>query len=112
MGGERRAGRNEALFREVNERIAEIGDRFETDGAEFLCECADDECVTLIQMTRAQYEDVRASDPAHFFVAPGHQLPEIEDVVADRGHFLIVRKRGEAKEVAVATDPRSAEPDL
>jgi hypothetical protein len=112
MGGERTAGRNQALFREVNERIAEVGDRVELDEAEFLCECADQECVTMVQLTRAQYEDVRASDPAHFFVAPGHQLPEIEDVVADRGHFLIVRKRGEANEVAVATDPRSDEPDL
>ena len=106
---ERRAGRNQALFREVNERIAQVGDAAAHETVEFLCECAATTCVTLIRMTAGEYEDVRRV-PTHFFVAPGHVLRDVEDVVADRGHFLIVRKRGEAEEVAVAEDPRSVEP--
>ena len=106
---ERRAGRNQALFREVNERIAQVGDAAAHETVEFLCECAATTCVTLIRMTAGEYEDVRRV-PTHFFVTPGHVLRDVEDVVADRGHFLIVRKRGEAEEVAVAEDPRSVEP--
>ena len=65
--------------------------------------------MTLIRMTAADYEDCRR-DPTHFFVAPGLWASDVEDVVADRGHFMIVRKRGEAGKIAVEEDPRSIEP--
>ena len=63
---EERQGRNEALFREVNERIKEVA----TDGsAEFLCECGNEECTRPILMRLDEYEAVRA-DPLQFAVAP------------------------------------------
>ena len=38
---EQRIARAEALFRDVNERIAESAQRFESEEAAFVCECAE-----------------------------------------------------------------------
>jgi hypothetical protein len=107
---ERLAG-NEALFREVNERVAEVADHF-VEGAsaesfKFTCECGSATCTDEIAMTLAEYEEVRAV-PTHFAVAPGHELPQIEKVVKRTSSYLVVEKQEEdAEEVARETDPRS-----
>jgi hypothetical protein len=99
-----RVGKNEAVFREVNERINDVT-REET--AEYLCECGNATCTETIQMTVADYERVRA-DPTHFAVLPGHEIPDVEDVVARNEGFLVVRKKaGEAAALATELDPRS-----
>jgi hypothetical protein len=79
-----RIAHTEALFRDVNERIAESADRFNARDAEFVCECADPECAERVPATLDQYEDVRA-DGTHFLLTPGHELPEVERVV-ERPH--------------------------
>ena len=58
---EERIARNEALFREVNERIAESAQRFESQGAEFVCECADQDCTERVEATLDEYERVLIS---------------------------------------------------
>jgi uncharacterized protein (DUF1499 family) len=83
--------RTEALFRDVNERIAESAQRFEADSTQFVCECADPNCTHRLQATLDEYEDVRA-DGATFMLAPGHAHKDIERVLADRGRFHIVEK--------------------
>jgi hypothetical protein len=99
-----RVGKNEAVFREVNERINDVT-RDET--AEYLCECGYATCTETVQMTVADYEAVR-TDPTHFAVRPGHEIPDLETVVARNDEFLVVRKiAGEAAELAVELDPRS-----
>jgi hypothetical protein len=82
----------EALFRDVNERIAESADRFDAVDAEFVCECADPECAERVPARLDQYEEVR-SDGTHFLLHPGHEVPEVERVV-ERPHkrFVIVEK--------------------
>jgi hypothetical protein len=105
---ETRLARNEAFYREVNERVAEVAEQFE--GAEtplgFTCECGASDCAELIEMTLAEYEAIRA-EPTRFFVVPGHERPEIERVVERHGAYLVVEKREEdAEEVARETDPR------
>lgn len=58
-------------------------------------------------MNVAQYEKLR-SDPTTFGIKPGHELPDIETVVEEHGHYLVVRKIDpEAAAVAVSEDPRS-----
>jgi len=105
MSREARVAKNEVLFREVNERIRELAPG---DGpTEFLCECGDAGCVEPVLLSLGQYEDVRR-EPARFFVRPGHQVPDIEDVVEDAGGFLVVAKReGTPAEIAEENDPRS-----
>jgi transcription initiation factor TFIID subunit TAF12 len=83
--------RTEALFRDVNERIAESAERFDAATTEFVCECADAGCVHRVEATLDEYEDVR-SDGATFILAPGHADGAIEAVVDDRGRFHIVEK--------------------
>jgi hypothetical protein len=101
---EERIGKNEALFREVNERIREITTH-DAD-AEFLCECGDQGCVQAIRMTIGEYEGLRA-DPTHFAIVPGHEIPDVEQVIIANERFAVVEKLvGEATKVAIETDPR------
>jgi hypothetical protein len=81
----------EALFRDVNERIAESAQRFEADSTEFVCECADANCTHRLDVTLEEYEQVR-EDGATFMLVPGHEHTDIERVVRDRGRFRIVEK--------------------
>jgi hypothetical protein len=83
--------RTEALFRDVNERIAESAQRFEADATQFVCECADPTCTDRVEATLDEYEDVRA-DATTFLLTPGHAHDDIERVVADSGRFHIVEK--------------------
>jgi hypothetical protein len=99
-----RAGKNEAAFREVNERI---NDLHRERTSEYLCECGFADCVETVQMTVAEYEEVR-TDPTRFILRPGHEIPHIELVVTRNEGFLVVQKKaGEAAEIAVELDPRS-----
>jgi hypothetical protein len=99
--------RNEALFREVNERIKEKAEAFDSGGAfEYFCECANADCTFQLTLTPAQYENVRA-DPTQFAVLPLHFTPEIETLVSQNEGYWIVQKIGEAGGYVEKLDPRS-----
>jgi hypothetical protein len=100
----RKAAKNQALFRDVNERIDElVGKAWHPD---FICECADEHCVEKLQLSLREYEEIRAS-PVHFPVKVGHDYPEFERVVAVSDRYAVVEKIGAAAEVAKTLDPRS-----
>jgi hypothetical protein len=102
-----RQGRNESLFREVNERIAELNQTFQVDGrSEFLCECSREECTEPVSISLEEYEEVRRT-PTRFFVLPGHEDVNVERVVSRGEHFIIVEKIGDAADEAEDLDPRS-----
>lgn len=86
-----RRARTEALFRDVNERIAESAQRFDAASTQFVCECADPNCTHRLEATLDEYENVRA-DGTTFMLAHGHVHRDIERVVEDRGRFQIVEK--------------------
>jgi hypothetical protein len=98
-----RLGKNEAVFREVNERIRAV--THPPAEAEFLCECSDTRCMQPVAMTLTEYEEVR-SDPTHFLLLPGHEVADVDVVVERRTRFTVVEKQRGAAEVAIATDPR------
>jgi hypothetical protein len=105
----RRIGQNEVLFREVNERLRELGEGFSlvAEESEFICECGSATCTEQIRMTLAEYEAVR-SDAKRFFVKPGHELPEYEKVLEERDDYLVVEKLpGGPAGIAIRDDPRS-----
>jgi hypothetical protein len=109
MDREERIGLNEAVFREVNERISDLADHFglEEQALDLVCECGDPNCVDRISMSHEEYEQLR-SEPTHFAVHAGHDQPDVEDVVERHSAYLVVRKReGEPADVARETDPRS-----
>jgi hypothetical protein len=106
---EQRLARNEVLFREVNERIEQIANPrgpLDPHVFEFLCECSNLDCTLRLPLTLADYEEIR-SHPTWFVVAPGHELPEIEELVARRTEYQVVTKQGDAAAVVAAQDPRS-----
>jgi hypothetical protein len=104
---EERYVRNEWLFREVNERIAEVNDKFEVEGeTEFLCECGQQTCLETLLLTRAQYEAVRGKG-RRFVVVPGHEDGRVERVVERESGFLVVEKIGEVGEESEEQNPRS-----
>ena len=106
---ERRIGLNEAVYREVNEKLREVNEVFATitETFEIVCECGNSRCDHRISITPDDYEDLRA-DPTLFAVVPGHEIADVEVVVSTNDRYAVVRKRpGEPAEVAVATDPRS-----
>ena len=86
-----RMARTEAAFREVNEAIAEAAARFESEEADFVCECADPQCAHRVTAELEDYEEVR-SEATHFLLAHGHHEPAVEDVVDRTGEFDVVEK--------------------
>jgi AraC-like DNA-binding protein len=104
----RRIGMNEALFREVNDRIEDVAETFGLDRPlDLVCECGDAGCTDRIPIARDEYEALRA-DPRMFAVSPGHEAPDVESVVDRRQRYDVVQKReGEPAGLAEATDPRT-----
>ena len=63
-----RSARTESLFRDVNERIAETAERFDSEEAHFVCECDEPDCSTGVLLTVDEY-DARRPGP---IAADGH----------------------------------------
>jgi hypothetical protein len=102
--------RNEAFFRAVNEGIAEASERFESEEAEFLCECGDARCDHRIEVSLEEYEEVR-EHPTRFLVRHGHVAPEVEEVVRRRRRYAIVEKVDEvAARIVRRLNPRRPRP--
>jgi hypothetical protein len=103
-----RLGKNQSLFRSVNERVEKISEQQATLGpVDFLCECATPNCGSRIELAHGEYEAIRRN-PAHFFVLPDHVFPEVENIVDDRGRYVVVEKFGAAGRVASSIDARTA----
>jgi hypothetical protein len=89
--GERKI-HNQALFRSVNERIAELSAKFGEQGdvglLSFVCECPQIGCRAFVRAPLGVYERVR-DDPALFLVLKGHEDGR-EAIVVDLGHYLIL----------------------
>ena len=103
-----RIARNEATFRQINEDI-ERGRDTEDDATliGFICECGQIDCSRLIELTPAEYEQVR-KDPCRFAIVNGHEIPAVESVIERHDRYAVVSKRsGGGGEVAKATDPRT-----
>ena len=110
---EERIARNEALHREVNERMRQIEEGLTAKGIverrefdEYLCECGVNGCMETILMSAAEYEKVRSS-PIRFAVRPEHVIPDVERVVEKHDRFVSVEKLVGEQAIARQTDPRS-----
>jgi hypothetical protein len=97
---------NETVHREINEAIERGRWPGEEQPTAYRCECAQRGCTAMLELTRAQYERLRAH-PRRFAVIPGHEDPSVEAVVAREPGFVLVEKVGEAGQLSDASDPRS-----
>ena len=96
-----RIAKNEEVFRATNREIERAEEQAgpAADGIlEVICECGRDSCDGVIRLSLSDYEDVHGQKD-RFVVLRGHESPEIERVVDDRGDFLVVDKVGEAEEI-------------
>jgi hypothetical protein len=98
-----RPGEVERLFREVNERVRELNETLEplVEYGSWACECADPGCLERIDMTPAEYAELR-EQPTHFAIGPAekHFDPAVETLVRKTDRFWVVEKRGEAADIA------------
>ena len=103
---QRRVAANEAALREVNEAI-ERGRWPGEDGklVGFRCECARLGCDQVIELTVADYEQVRAH-PRRFVLVQGHEVQAEDTLFVSGAGWVVVEKRDSAGAVAEATDPR------
>lgn len=104
-----RIGENEALFRQVNERVEQLNVGFSAvlEYGDFVCECGDAACTERLRLKPDEYERVRA-DPTHFVVKHGHVAPDVEEVVFENERYQVVRKHpGGPGDLAARRDPRS-----
>jgi hypothetical protein len=107
MRSEEKAGRNEVLFREANEKISRKGEEIDFAGRiPFICECEEPGCTDVVQLEREEYERAR-SNARQFVVAPGHETRGAKRVETN-DRFTIVEKSGREAELAEQADPRSA----
>ena len=103
---------NEARVREVNETIERANEKLGPAPGEdglalnILCECGTRGCDQIVEISSAEYREVRA-EPTRFVVVPGHEQAEIERVVDDKRRFAVVEKVGPAAKVARRTDPEN-----
>lgn len=92
---EERIARNNATFREANERIRARAEEYgpPMQRLPFICECASEECMRIVRLTTAEYASVR-SNPAHFLTAVGHETAEepIGHVVSREDGYMVVAK--------------------
>lgn len=84
-----RLAANEARFREINEAAQP---QRETQGTgRFVCECADRSCAVLLEVPVPEYTAVRAN-PRRFIIAPGHETPDVEQIVERHDGYFVVEK--------------------
>ena len=106
---EERIARNQATFREANERIHAAAGVYDVSmRVPFICECADPTCSEVVPLELREYEEVR-SDPRRFLMVPGHEGASMGAaiVVEERSRYVIAEKTGHAAEVAEALDERT-----
>ena len=98
----KRIAMNEATYRTVNEAVRAEGSR---GAIAFLCECGRLGCNQLIELSRAEYEAVR-TNPRRFAIVPGHEIPDVEDVVARHERYAVIEKHADTDDIVKPTDPR------
>ena len=96
----RRLAENEAIARQVNEQVQQLGQRWNAPGEplEILCECSLGECAQRLHVPLADYTSVREHD-ARFMLVDDHIVDEIEKRVGKVGDATVVEKLGEGREV-------------
>lgn len=116
---ERRLVENEALFREMNERVQKgfdaLNDMARAVGDDnhygvdkdtvlsFYCECADINCYDRIELTLGAYEEIHKDDRS-FVIICDHLIDRYEETVIKTNIYYVVRKRGDAPDETKAQD--------
>lgn len=110
---EKRLAENELVFRQTNEEVQrglrELREHAIEDGHAsiavrediplyFFCECANERCDKRILLPANTYRDIHQNS-SQFVVLPGHNVPEVERIVARTPEYMIVEKNISPSEI-------------
>jgi hypothetical protein len=84
-----RVRQNQLVFREVNQRIADITRGQHEQESEFLCECGQTSCVSVVDLDLVEYEAVRERGDL-FIAASGHCVEGVDRLVESRDGYDLV----------------------
>ena len=93
----RKAAKNEAISRSLNEGLARGEEKWPSSKPTFICECPELSCTKELEVSLETYAKVR-SDSTHFILTPGHNDPEIERVIEEDDAYLVVEKIGPGRD--------------
>lgn len=103
-----RLAQNEGSFRSINEDLEEGLHKVRLEDEElvgFVCECSSRECSQLVHIELPKYQEIRENS-RRFLVVPGHESPEVEDVVESGQGYNVVQKHDDVTEVVQRGDRR------
>ncbi len=86
---ESRLAKNQELFRELNDRIAELAAKWRHHDMGLYCECSTTGCTEMIFVPADEYERTREHS-GWFLITPGHEFAESERVVSRRRGYAII----------------------
>ena len=87
---EARVRLTQVVFREVNQRIADITRSQHETASGFVCECGQDFCTSIMGLTLAEYEAVREQD--FFIAATGHRVEGVDRLVETRDGYDVIAR--------------------
>jgi len=95
-----RIARNQATFRDANQRIVAAAGEIGVDprAVPFICECAEASCTDVLLIELEDYAAVRRN-PRRFIHAPGH-LDDVSEVVEQHSTYVVAEKQAHAGDVA------------
>jgi hypothetical protein len=101
-----RVARNDATFRDANERIFGSARKYDvTEAIPFLCECANPRCTAVIRLSAGEYLRIRG-DRRRFFSVPGHADPFPGSLAVAEQHqtYDVIVQIGRVAEIAEELD--------
>jgi hypothetical protein len=98
--------RRQALFRELNEEIRRVADRFAAEEPlELVCECEHGDCFARLSVSHGEYESVRRF-PTRFLVRVDH-VAQDERIVEETAGYAVIEKVGPGALTAILLDRRN-----
>ena len=88
-GFEERAAEAEQVFADLNDALTEV--HVNSNWTSFVCECSNPLCSDSIELTAEVLARVH-ENRGHYVVKQGHEVPDVEQTVAEIDDLLIVRK--------------------
>jgi hypothetical protein len=79
----------QVIFREINERVAEITVQYDESRSEFVCECGRNDCMDQVELELGEYQMIRAGGD-YFIAATGHCVDGVDQVAESRDGFDVL----------------------
>lgn len=97
---QRRVARTETLHRIANEHAWKRASRIGAQSILLMCECGDGSCTVMFEVPTGVFERYHRRGDV-FLINPGHELLDLEEVIARGPNFVAVEKVGLGRIVAL-----------